>query len=269
MKPSDIKELRTTLRRAAQTALLRPQKEQKPKPVVNIQDKPPIAKKPAQPNKVTPKPKTPRKKVHTAKTANVMQGPLNIILLGDPAAGKATQAAYLVKKYPLYDLDMGKELRQLQARDPKMRKLMEKTYNKGHVTQTEIVRKIFQQKIFTTPKSKGILFDGNPKQIGEAQLIYRWLKEQGRDRCILIYLSIPMAETCKRMRNRVEYFKGKFSKRADDNEAALKNRVKYYHKNIAGVLKFFKAKYPFKQISGLGSRDEVRKRIVEFISKFT
>src|SRR4051812_35241108 len=116
--------------------------------------------------------------------------PLNIILLGDPAAGKATQAGFLVKKYPLYDLDMGKELRVLKARDKKAREEMKKTYDRGHTTQTKIVREIFKKRIFATPKSKGILFDGNPKQIGEAKLIYQWLKQQKRTRAILIYLTV-------------------------------------------------------------------------------
>ena len=40
--------------------------------------------------------------------------PLNIILLGDSAAGKATHGKYLAKKYRLYDLDMGRELRGLE-----------------------------------------------------------------------------------------------------------------------------------------------------------
>jgi adenylate kinase len=192
---------------------------------------------------------------------------LNIILLGDPAAGKATQAAFLIKKYPLFDLDMGKELRKLQATDQKVKKLLEKTYDRGHTTQTVLVRKIFKEKIFSAPKHKSILFDGNPKQIGEAKLIYGWLKKQGRQRSILIYLSIPMSETIKRMGNRVEYFKGKFSKRTDDNKIALENRVKYYRKNVAGVIKFFKSKYPYKKISGLGNKEEVKKRIELFIEK--
>ena len=195
--------------------------------------------------------------------------PFNLILLGDPAAGKATQAAFLIKKYPLYDLDMGKELRRLKARDGQARAMMQKTYDKGHTTQTAIVRKIFHDKIFSVPKSKGILFDGNPKQIGEAKLIYRWLKQQNRGRAILIYLNIPMPETVKRMANRVEYFKGKFSKRADDNKAALQNRVKYYRKNITGVIKFFRTKFPFKQISGLGAKEEVKKRLFKTVEELT
>ena len=194
--------------------------------------------------------------------------PLNIFLLGDPAAGKATQAQMLIGKYPLQDLDMGKELRILQTQDSKVRKLLAKTYDKGHVTQTKLVRKIFQKKIFSAPKTKGILFDGNPKQIGEAKLIYQWLQKQGRTKAILIYLTIPMTETVKRMSSRVEYFKGKFSKRTDDNKSALQNRVKYYRKNIAGVIRFFKTKYPYKEISGMGTKKQVEKRILEFIKKY-
>jgi adenylate kinase len=194
--------------------------------------------------------------------------PLNIFLLGDPAAGKATQAAALIKKYPLYDLDMGKELRRLKASDEKIKKLLEKTYDKGHVTQTKLVREIFQKKILAIPKTKGILFDGNPKQIGEAKLIYKWLKAQRRQQAILIYLSIPMTETIKRMSGRVEYFRGKFSKRTDDNKSALENRVKYYRKNITGVVNFFKTKYPYKKISGMGSAEEVQKRLLDFVDKY-
>ncbi len=197
-----------------------------------------------------------------------MNKPLNIFLLGDPAAGKATQAAFLIKKYKLVDLDMGKELRKLQATDKKIRDQLKKTYDKGHVTQTSIVRKIFHDKIHSASKNKGILFDGGPKEIGEAKVVYRWLKQQKRAEALLIYLSIPMKETVKRMDNRVVYFKNKFSKRTDDSKLALQNRVKYYRKNIVGVVKFYRTKYPYKKISGLGTRDEVEKRIVGFVSKY-
>ncbi len=191
--------------------------------------------------------------------------PINIILLGDPAAGKATQANLLLKRFPLYDLDMGKELRVLKSKDARVKKLLEGTYDKGNLTQTDLVRSIHKQQIFKTPKKLGILFDGTPKMVGEARLVQKWLKQTGRDRALLIYLSIPMAETLKRMEKRVEYFKGKFSKRADDNQQALKNRVKYYRKNISAVLRYFKKIYPSKNISGLGNVGDVNKRLLKFI----
>jgi adenylate kinase len=191
--------------------------------------------------------------------------PLNIILLGDPAAGKATQAAFLVKRYPLFDFDMGKELRILKAKDKKVRELLTKSYDQGKTTQTNLVRDILNKKISRTKKTTGILFDGHPKMIGEAKLVYSLLKKKKRTNCIFIYLNVPMAETVKRMENRVEYFKGKFSKRTDDNEKALKNRVKYYRTQITQVTNFFESKFPCKKISGLGTPQEVHQRILKFI----
>src|ERR1700729_3278908 len=167
--------------------------------------------------------------------------PLNIILLGDPAAGKATHGKFLSKKYGLYDLDMGKELRQLEH-NPKLRKKyrLDKTLDKGKLTPTELVRNLLRDRIHSTKKYQGILFNGTPKMLGEAKLVNKWLKQQKRNNVLFIYLSIPLAETMRRMTSRKTYFRGKFSKRPDDNNRALKNRVAYYKKNIAEVVKFFK-----------------------------
>lgn len=193
------------------------------------------------------------------------QKPLNIILLGDPAAGKATQSALLCKKFKLIDLDMGKELRRIKNKELRSRYNLKDTLEKGRLTPTQLVRGILEDKITSAPQFKGILFDGTPKMLGEAKLVYKWLKQQHRKDPIVIYLSVPVSETMRRMSDRKEYFRGKFSKRADDNDKALKNRIAYYRKNISEVINFFQTKYKFKKISGLGSREEVSKKIMEFL----
>ncbi|HYF05075.1 MAG TPA: nucleoside monophosphate kinase [Patescibacteria group bacterium] len=192
--------------------------------------------------------------------------PINVILLGDPAAGKATQSELLVKKYGFYDLDMGKILRNLNEQGGEVSERLKATLDKGKLTPTDIVREIHKQACYNTPANQGILFDGNPKMLGEAKLVAKHLKAAHRKDPIVIYLSIPMAETIKRMTERTEYFAGKFSKRADDNAHALKERVKYYRKNISQVVAFFEKIYPFKKVSGLGTVAEVHARIVDFIT---
>lgn len=195
--------------------------------------------------------------------------PLNIILLGDPAAGKATHGQYLAKKYKLYDLDMGRELRALEHNAALRKKYrLDKTLNTGKLTPTEPVRKMLFHRIRTTPKYKGILFDGTPKMLGEAKLVAKWLKMEKRDNVLFVYLSIPLKETIKRMTSRKTYFKGKFSKRPDDNNKALKNRLAYYQKNISHVVKFFKQQYPFIKISTLGSVSAARKRLLLALKKY-
>jgi adenylate kinase family enzyme len=72
--------------------------------------------------------------------------PFNLILLGDPASGKGTQAKRLVKKYHFYDLDMGREVRKPTA-------LAQYDYAHttaiGHLTPTGVVRNIFIRVIGT------------------------------------------------------------------------------------------------------------------------
>ena len=192
--------------------------------------------------------------------------PLNIILLGDPAAGKATHGAFLAKKFRLYDLDMGRELRALEHNSILRKKYrLDKTLDSGKLTPTELVRNLFHDRIHATPKNQGILFDGAPKMLGEAKLVAKWLKQEKRNRILFIYLSIPMSETIRRMTGRKTYFRGKFSKRPDDNNKALKNRLVYYKKNITKVVAYFKKHYPFVKISTMGTVAEARKRINQAI----
>ena len=195
--------------------------------------------------------------------------PINIILLGDPAAGKATHGKFLAKKYNLYDLDMGRELRALEN-NPKLRKKyrLDETLDSGKLTPTELVRNLLRDKIRSTPSFKGILFNGTPKMLGEAKLVAKWLKDDGRERIIFVYLSIPLAETIRRMTSRKTYFQGKFSKRPDDNKQALKNRIAYYKKNIKQVVSFFKKLYPFIEISTLGTIPEAKKRLLTSLQKY-
>jgi adenylate kinase len=194
----------------------------------------------------------------------------NLILLGDPASGKATQAQKLVDKYKLYDFDMGKELRKARRKDAKLEEVLEKTQDKGKLTPTKIVRQIHHDTIFNTAKKKGILFDGHPKMIGEAKLVHKWMNQVARNdgTVLVLYLNVPKKEIERRMLGRIEYFDGKYSKRADDNKQALKNRIKYYRDNISEVIKFFKSKYKYKLINGLGTEEEVFKRIEKAIHEF-
>ncbi|HVY67444.1 MAG TPA: nucleoside monophosphate kinase [Patescibacteria group bacterium] len=195
--------------------------------------------------------------------------PLNIILLGDPAAGKATHGQYLAQKYAMYDLDMGRELRHLES-DPVLRRRyrLDQTLNQGKLTPTALVRQLLHDKIHDTPKSQGILFNGTPKMLGEARLVAKWLKAERRDRILFIYLSIPLKETIRRMTSRKGYFRGKFSKRPDDNDRALKNRIRYYQTNIKQVVAYFKRLYPYKKISSLGTIVQARRVLLEHLKRY-
>lgn len=192
--------------------------------------------------------------------------PLNLVLLGDPGAGKATQAEYFAKKYKMFDYDMGRELTLLRQKDKKIDAVLQQKNDKGLLTPTAIVRKLNNDTILRTPTKTGILFDGHPKMVGEARIIAKLLKETNRTKPLVLYIRIPQQEVVSRIQQRQGYFNTKFSKRADDSAAALKNRAKYYRKNIAEVVEFFKSTYTFANIDGMGTRAQVRARIQKAIN---
>jgi adenylate kinase len=194
--------------------------------------------------------------------------PFNLIILGDPGAGKATQAAYIAKKYNMYDYDMGKELTLLRAKNKTVEQAQKKTADKGNLTPTMIVRKLNNDFISQADPNKGILFDGHPKMLGEAKLVASLLKKQKRTNPLFIYLSIPQSEIINRTTNRKGYLDTKLKAREDDTLEALKNRARYYRKNIKDVVDFFSSKYMFQRISGLGTRTEVRAKIQKAIDKY-
>jgi adenylate kinase len=189
----------------------------------------------------------------------------NVILLGDPGSGKGTQAARLVKHYRLHDFDMGEELRK-----PNIIKQFNfaKTTGVGHLAPTDIVRGILEDTIKKTSPSRGILFNGTPKMIGEARLTVKWLKEAKRANPLVLYLSIPRKEVLNRVLQRSVRVDGKIVKRDDDTKRALENRRAYYREQVSRVIVFFKKKYEFKKISGLGTEAEVAKRIVVEVERY-
>lgn len=184
------------------------------------------------------------------------QKPFNLILLGDPAAGKATQAAWIAKRYGMMDLDMGKELRKPAA---KKRFDYARLTAKGKLTPTAVVRDILREKIVHASAARGILFDGTPKMLGEARLVAGLLRTADRSDPLVIYLRIPVAETMRRMITRG---------RKDDTRAAFLNRVAYYRKEVSRTVVFFRKIYDFRRISGVGTPSDVAERIEKELRKF-
>ncbi|RJP44607.1 nucleoside monophosphate kinase [Candidatus Parcubacteria bacterium] len=188
----------------------------------------------------------------------------NLILLGDPASGKATQGRRLVRRYGLYELDMGREVRRASVMK---RYDYGRTVARGKLAPTRLVRSILRRAIAIAPQNKGILFNGAPKMVGEAKLVSKWLSEHGRLDPIVVYVGIPIRETMRRIRWRREYVGGKLRKRDDDDVLALQNRAKYYQTEIKKTVAFFRERYKFKKVSGLGTRSEVYKRIISYLDK--
>lgn len=76
--------------------------------------------------------------------------------------------------------------------------------------------------------SKGVIFDGFPRTIPQAEALKVMLKERGQDISVMIDLDVPEDELMTRLIKR-----GKDSGRADDNEETIKKRLVVYNTQTA------------------------------------
>jgi adenylate kinase family enzyme len=104
--------------------------------------------------------------------------------------------------------------------------------------------------------------------INEAKLVAHLLKQNKRSDPLFVYLHISTAETLRRALKRHEYMNGKLVRRDDDSERALRNRRRYYKEQVAHVVEFFKERYEFRKISGMGTEAEVAARIGAVVVRY-
>lgn len=211
----------------------------------------------------------------------------NLIILGPSGSGKGTQAELLARRFKLTMLDGGEYLRKLAVSKSKKNRRLVLELNSGHLAPTAIIREWMEKQIFSKPISRGLIFSGQPRMIGEAKLALKWFKESKRGLPLVIFLKVLAKEVLRRLKKRYICSKckevytldsrpvrpckicgGKIIKRSDDTPRLIKNRLEYFHKQVAKTLKFFKGKGILIEVDGEQGVEEVHKEIVKKIKKF-
>lgn len=215
----------------------------------------------------------------------------NLIILGPSGSGKGTQAELLARNPPAGGqfkmVDGGEYLRKiLSSKSGACKKLAERM-NKGNLAPTDIIRDWMKGQIFSRPISRGLIFSGQPRMIGEAKLALKWFQESGRGMPAVIFLKVSNREVLKRLEKRYICSKckkvytldalpekpcgvcgGEVVKRADDTPKLIKNRLAYFREQVAKTLEFFKKKGILIEVNGEQNAQEVHKEIVRKIEKF-
>lgn len=212
----------------------------------------------------------------------------NLIILGPSGSGKGTQAELLARKFKLKMLDGGEYLRKLAVSKSKKNRRLVLELNSGHLAPTAIIREWMEKQIFSKSAGKDLIFSGQPRMIGEAKLALKWFEQSGRGVPLVIFLKVSAREVLKRLKKRYicsmckevytldkppfrpcKICGGKIIKRSDDTPRLIKNRLEYFHKQVAKTLKFFKKKGILIEVNGEQSVPEVHKEVVKKISEFT
>lgn len=190
---------------------------------------------------------------------------LNLVLFGAPGSGKGTQSAKLIDQYGLYHISTGEVLRDHIAKGTELGKIADSYISKGELIPDDLMSQILEDVIDRNAKGKkGVVFDGYPRTIPQAESLKVLLKKRGTDLHAVIGLEVPEEELVDRMLNR-----GKQTGRADDNPETIKKRLDVYHTQTQPLKEYYHKEGKYIPVNGHGIVDEIFNEISKGIERVT
>jgi adenylate kinase len=185
----------------------------------------------------------------------------NIIIFGAPGAGKGTQSEKMIEKYGLGHISTGDVLRDQIKKGTELGVTAKKYIDDGKLIPDDLMVDILASVYDSYGKDhNGVIFDGFPRTIKQAEALKAMLDKRGHKVAAMIELSVPEEELVKRLVNR-----GKISGRSDDNEETIQKRLNVYHEQTAPLIDWYDKEGIHHHVEGLGTVDEIFSRICEII----
>lgn len=166
---------------------------------------------------------------------------LNIVIFGAPGSGKGTNSALLVEAFKLDHISTGDVLRAEIKNGTELGKIAQGYIDHGNLIPDELMIDILASKYDSFKGSKGVIFDGFPRTIAQAEALKTMLEERGEKITTMINLEVDESLLMDRLLRRAT-----LEGRADDNEATIKKRFEVYHSQTAPLIEWFKAEGLYK-----------------------
>jgi adenylate kinase len=148
----------------------------------------------------------------------------NIIIFGAPGSGKGTYSAEIQERYGMGHISTGDVLRNEIKQGTELGKIAKDYIDNGQLIPDQLMIDILALAYDSHPQDKGVIFDGFPRTIPQAEALKQMLAARGHDMGMMIELIVDEDTLMKRLlRRAVE------EGRADDNEETIRKRFAVYH----------------------------------------
>ena len=125
-----------------------------------------------------------------------------IIMLGAPGTGKGTVAGMLEKGIGIKQVSTGDIFRKNMQEGTEIGKVAESYISKGQLVPDEVTIKIVEERLNEKDVENGIILDGFPRTLEQAQALDKMLEEKNRKIDMVLNLVTPEEEIIERIVNR-------------------------------------------------------------------
>lgn len=185
---------------------------------------------------------------------------MNLIIFGAPGSGKGTQSERLLQRYGLHHISTGELLRGHIARGTELGKTANSYISQGNLIPDELMLDILENELDAHPEASGVIFDGFPRTIPQAEALNKILEKRGSKVHAVVGLEVPEEELTDRLIKR-----GTASGRSDDNAETIAKRLAVYRRQTEPLKKFYQEHKTYYPIQGSGDIDAIFNDIAKVV----
>lgn len=208
---------------------------------------------------------------------------MNVILVGAPGVGKGTQATLLQERTGLAHVASGDLFRMHVGGQTDLGRKAREYMDCGELVPDDLVVGMILDRIAAPDCARGVLFDGFPRTVGQAEILLTELGRVGRAVHAVVVLAAPRdvllrrlvgRQTCRNCGATFNIFYapslveaecdrcgGELYTRSDDTWATARHRLDVYLEQTLPIVAFFEERGLVHQVDGLGEVDEVNRGI--------
>jgi len=205
--------------------------------------------------------------------------------MGPPGAGKGTQAKRLSEKYAMRHLSSGDILRAERAAGSALGRELARYMDAGALVPDETIVKVMVKALTGGSDGQGILLDGFPRTVPQAQALDAQLAQAGKPLDAVAVIDASRDEIVARITGRrscprcgrayhVTFLRPRrddlcddcgqaLTRRSDDTEAVVRQRLEAYDRQTEPVIAYYRRRPGLKvlDIDGSAAPDEVTRRL--------
>lgn len=181
---------------------------------------------------------------------------LSVIILGPQGSGKGTQAALVAHHFKVAKFSMGDTLRTVAASGTPLGRRIKPILRDGNLINLQDTKAVVTEGFRQLNPTQGIVIEGVPRSLEQVEPLEQILAEYGLGKPRLIELQISNQTALERVGKRkicsaCQHPAGpddtkcvrcgsKLTRRTDEDEQTLNNRLAVYHRETEPVIEHFK-----------------------------
>lgn len=210
---------------------------------------------------------------------------MNLTILGPPGAGKGTQAALLAERLSIPHVATGDLFREALRAETELGLTAKSYMERGELVPDEVTIAMVRERLSKPDCQKGVILDGFPRTIEQAEALKELLAERGRTIDAALFIDASEEELVRRLSSRwtcrscqavynvisnppqeegkCDVCGGELYQRPDDMPDTVRNRIRVYGDQTSSLIEYYRGEGLLISIESKGGIERVHQKILE------